>query len=333
MIREFLILAETLANNWTGTETVESDLSLLGLAIIQQVFNETATSAIDITDLSAYIHQMVSVAADALDFGETLASRMEFNPTVTEAVAISGLVAVLTNLQNTNLETLTLGDTAGFAWFDALTDTIALADTPAILWYCMNALTDSVELTEAALGLLQLNDTISDVIEYATTLALQQTISNTVEDTLNFGITIELDNELWECWVLNTNAFHASVYSGFSFNSYAVHNNTAYACKADGIFKLSGSQDDGSAFKAGIVLPDTYFGTTRRKKFRKAYFGLSGGVTPSLRVETDSGSKTYTITSSKANITRDMIGKQWTLKVQDFDDLDFIELVPIILAR
>ena len=72
---------------------------------------------------------------------------------------------------------------------------------------------------------------------------------------------------------------------------------------------------------------------TRKKRFRAAYFGLSGGVTPSLRVETDSGSKTYTIVNAEANITRDMYGKRWVLKVQDFDELDFVELVPIVLAR
>jgi hypothetical protein len=50
-------------------------------------------------------------------------------------------------------------------------------------------------------------------------------------------------------------------------------------------------------------------------------------------METDNGSETYTITNSKAIFSRNLKGKLWTVKIQDFDDLDFVELFPIILAR
>lgn len=332
-VNESLVLAETLHNNWTGTEAVESSLQMLGQLIIGEIFNETATSTIDITDATTFLHQMISAIFDTVDFGETLASQAEFNPLIVEAIAITGLVEVLTNLHNTNSETLTLADAAGVGWGKSVIDTIALADAPTILWYAMVVLTDSIDLTETVLNQFQFNDIVTDAIEFAASIALQQVLTSTVEETINFGIVIELDGELWETWVLNTNAFHASVYSGYNFNSYAVHNNTAYGCKTDGIYKLAGSTDDGNAFQPGIVLPESRFGTHHYKRFRVAYFGIAG-TSPAIKLVNEDGtSKTYTITKSKVTPTRGVKGRKWTVSIGDFDSLDFVELVPLILTR
>ena len=333
LIQDYLDVKEAIVSNWTGTETVETTLQLLGQLIIGEIFNETATSTVNVTDSVAYLHQMISAISDAIELGDTISSLAHWYPIVAESLAITGAVAVLTNFQNTNSETLNLSDTAGFGWADSLTDAFSITDTSTLLRFCVDVVTSNIELTETVLGLFQFDDTISDLIEFAATSVLNQVLTSEISETLNFEIVVELDDELWECWVLNTNAFHASVYSGYNFNSYAVYNNTAYGCKTDGIFELTGSEDDGAAFKAGVVLPETYFGINNKKRFRKAYFGLSGGTTPSLRVETDSGNKTYTISNNKARMTRDMYGRQWTLKIQDFDSVDFVELLPVILAR
>ena len=120
--------------------------------------------------------------------------------------------------------------------------------------------------------------------------------------------------------------------SGFNFNSFCVYNNTVYGAKDDGIYTLEGETDAGTAFHPGIVLPQTKFGIMNQKRFRKAYFGISGSG-PVIKVETESGSRTYKITASKAAMARDMRGVKWVLSLSDFDSLDFIELIPVILHR
>jgi hypothetical protein len=195
------------------------------------------------------------------------------------------------------------------------------------------ALTDSPAFTESVLSSLAYSNTIAETLEFTTTLAIQQMLGLTLEDSLEMGLSILLGDELWEAWVLNGNAFAPSVYSGFDFNSYATYNNSAYGCKDDGVYELTGTTDAGTAIKAGIVLPETYWGSMNKKRFRKAFFGLTGSGTPSIRLETDSGSETYMITDSRANISRSLYGRTWTLKLQSFDTLEFIELVPIVLTR
>ena len=333
VLSDWLGLQEEVSNNWFGFMEVESKLHLFGEAIAIQVFNETATSTLDLADTTTILHKMVMTIAESLALTDVVSPKMTYNPVILESLAITGAVSILKTIYESVTDNLTVADTTGITWLKSVSESLAVADTAAITYYAMEILTESLALTETALINLTFNDTISETLNAASTAAMKHIINETIEETLNLGVIVELDDELWECWVLNTNAFHASVYSGYSFNSYAVHNKTAYGCKSDGVYKLSGDDDDGTDFLSGIVLPETNFGTTRDKRFRKAYFGLSGGTTPALRVTTDTGSTTYTIESEQVNITRDMKGKKWVLKVQDFSDLSFIELVPIILAR
>ncbi|MBW2094205.1 MAG: DUF2341 domain-containing protein [Deltaproteobacteria bacterium] len=332
--RDVVKLLEALITNWTGTRAVQSDLrAFVGQAIIQEIFNETATSSIEATDTTSYLHQMISVAVEELGLSGLLASNVDYNPTLTETVAVAGAVSVLANYFQLNQDAVNVADVAGFGWDGVAIESLGLADSLILVALCLNILTDSIEITEEVLQEFHVESELSDVLEFAASLALNQIATSSIVDRLNLNIMVQFGDDLWECWVLNTNAFHASVYSGFNFNSYAVYNNEAFGCKPDGIYKLSGDTDNGAAFVPGIVLPSTYFGTDRRKRFRKAYFGLIGGTTPGLKVETDSGSKIYSIVDSKANMTRDMVGRKWVLKFQDFESVSFINLVPVILAR
>jgi hypothetical protein len=331
-ISEWLNVSGSLTNNWTGTENVTSTLGLFGQSMIAQIFNDEVTSTAAAVEVVTYLHQMISIANSTFAAADTSSSQVTFNPTVAESIAVSGLLSAIHTLNLSISESGAIVDTLGFAWMDTIAETFAIVDAPTIQWVAMHILTESIVATDTAVGLFNFTDTVTETLAVAAALTLQQTLQDSIEEILNFGITIRLDDEVWEAWVLNTNQFHPSVYSGFDFNSYAVYNNQAFGCREDGIYRLDGTTDNGTTINAGIVLPETDFGSMREKRFRKAYFGISG-TSPSIRMETDTANVTYTITSSKANIQRNQKGKDWTLKVSGYTDLDFIELVPIILTR
>jgi hypothetical protein len=333
ILNESLAVKETLTNNWTGTESITSTLSMFGNAMIAQVFSDEITSTMNAVEIISFLHNMNSVANSTMNAAETLSLGVEFNPTVIESLAVTGLLSVFKTINQSISESVEITESQSITWPKIIFDGANIADASTLQWIAMHVLTESLVATETAIGLFNFSDTVSETLNIAATLALQQILQESVEDILNFGITIKLDDELWECWVLNTNAFHVSVYSGFDFNSYAVYNNQAFGCREDGIYRLDGETDNGDTINAGIVLPETDFGTSRNKRFRKAYFGISGS-SPSIKLEDELyGSKVYTITDSKTTISRVQKGKKWTLKLQGFDDLDFIELVPIILTR
>jgi hypothetical protein len=332
-IEDVLTLQEAVVHTWSGTWLVESKLQIVGEAVLVQIFNETATSTLNLSDSTTLWHKMIVEVAESLNITEVLSTNMTYNPTIVESLAITAAVTILKTINENISESLVVTDSAGYGWIDDISESLGITDAATMRWLAIQVITESLELTEETLFNRNISASLTEVLELAATVAFKHIINVSVEDILHCGVVVELEGAVWECWVLNTNAFHASVYSGFSFNSYAVYNNVAYGCKSDGIYELSGDDDDGDEILSGIVLPETNFGTTHDKRFRKAYFGLSGGTTPSLRVETDTGSTTYTISSSKANIGRDMKGEKWVLKVQDFDSLDFIELCPVVLTR
>lgn len=332
-IKEYLDASESVSTIWHGTVTVEELLNVWGTVFICEVFNETASETLEITDTTSFVHQMFNTVAESLGVTEVLTPELTLNPLITEALGIAAAVTAIRTIYFSNAESIEATDSALWQWDQTVAESLETTESLSLAFYAILALTESIEVTESVLNTLQVDETLAEALEIVASLTSQFKFNLSIEEGLSIGLSVLLDNEVWQCWVLTSNAFHPSVYSGFEFNSYAVFSNTAYACKSDGIYELTGSTDGGTAIKAGIVLPETYFGIQNTKRFRKAFFGLTGGTTPSLRVETDSGETTYTITSSRANVGRDMYGKQWILKVQDFQELDFIELAPVILTR
>jgi len=333
MIEEVLSMQENVSSLWTGTETIEDMLEIWGKVLICSVFNETAAETLEVTDTSTFVHQMISTVAEALGITEVVTPAMTFNPVIVEALGVIAAVTAIRTMSFTNEEEIEVADVLSWQWQESVAESIEATDAPSLAFRAILALTENLELTETVLQTLMVDETLSDVLDIVASLTMQARLNVAVEDTLTIGLSVLLDGEVWECWVLSGNAFNPSVYSGFDFNSYATFGSSAWGAKDDGIYELTGDTDQGDAITPGIVLPATWFGTNRKKRFRKAYFGLVGGTTPAIRVETDSGSKTYTISDSKANLTRDMYGRQWVLKLQDFESLDFVTLWPVVLTR
>jgi hypothetical protein len=124
------------------------------------------------------------------------------------------------------------------------------------------------------------------------------------------------------------------MYSGFDFNSYAVFENRAFGANATGIYELTGTTDAGANISTGVIMSQTDFGSPNQKRFRRGYVGISG-TSPVMVLETEDGSReAYAIdTNGKFVASHDLKGKKWKLSVADFDELDCIKLIPVILTK
>jgi hypothetical protein len=157
---------------------------------------------------------------------------------------------------------------------------------------------------------------------------------NTITETLRMSVLVELAGEVYECYVLNTPKFMPSMYSGFDFNSYAVFENRAFGANATGIYELTGETDAGTNISTGVVMSETDFGMPNQKRFRRGYLGISG-TSPVMVLETEDGSReSYAIdTNGKFVASHDLKSKKWKLSVADFDELETIKLIPVILTK
>jgi hypothetical protein len=166
------------------------------------------------------------------------------------------------------------------------------------------------------------------------TVTSKGTLYDAVYDTLKMSVTVELAGEVYECYVLNTPRFHPSMYSGFNFNSYCVFENRAFGANGTGIYELTGTTDAGTSISTGAVLSRTDFGSRNYKRFRKGYLGISG-TSPVMVMECDDGSrKVYDISSEGMVVfSHDHKSREWKLSIADFDTLDVMKLIPVVLRK
>jgi hypothetical protein len=138
-------------------------------------------------------------------------------------------------------------------------------------------------------------------------------------------------------------------YQNFPFNSFALFNGKYYGASEDGIFELTGSDDNGTEIEAYVRAALNTLGTNRFKRMPSMYLGYTSSGTMVLKVVTvANGAKVedwYTLREKPADVMRDArikVGKglksvywAWELHNKDGADfaLDIVELMPLALDR
>jgi hypothetical protein len=312
LVNDWLALVDSQANNWNGREIVPDGLNLYDIAVGSQVYSDTIDEAIGIADTAVYA-LTVSIL-DHLGFAE-LASAMK---TMAETINES---AVLT-------------DSADRGFPLAVESLLSAVDVSSAASLFFNSIQESLAITDASTTVNNIGFTVADPIVFIETIASHGHLGNVVYDTLGLNVTVELNGEVWECYVLNTPKFMPSMYSGFNFNSYCVFENRAFGANDLGVYELAGTTDAGSEIHTGVVLSGTDFGIPNQKRFRKGYLGITGN-THVMVFETDNGKReAYNIDAQGMVVaSSDLKGKTWKLSIADFETLNSMKLIPIVLTK
>ena len=310
MIHDYVLAKEAITVNQSGTKTISESLML----------NDAAYPA---------LHLSIS---DTVALGDTSSVMLILE--VLEYLWFGELVTAVGILNKSVSDTIDAADSLQFGFSQAVSDVLGVVDVASVIGALLNSITESLVAADAVTPGLKMCIPVSESLSFADTVSSQGVLYNIIYDTLHLNVSVELDGETWECYVLNTPRFLPSVYSGFNFNSYCVFENRAYGCKSDGIYELTGDTDAGVAFHTGVQLSETRFGIPNQKRFMKAYVGVEG-TTPKMVMETEDGSKkVYSIDADgEVDASRAIKGKKWKLTVTDFDQLDFIKLYPVVLAK
>jgi hypothetical protein len=367
-VKDWITLKDTQIDNWSGVEAVSDSFYAIDIAKAIRVYDDSIADGMAITDaVKLFLELMITDILTCVDTGTSVwkgirsvdstfgisdaialkkvfddlvadgmaivdAVKLFFGLVITDALKATDSLQNIGNFRHSAEETITLADIVSRAFPKSISDSLAIADTSLIDFLTLLQVTDTFNIAETSTPGLTISQTIADVLEALDTATIQQLLQELIQDGLNIEVIIELDDELWQTWVLNTGAFHPSVYSGYDYNSFAVFNDTVYGCKSDGIYELAGDTDDGTAFKPGIILPSTQFGSSHNKRFRKGFLGVSGDNVV-VKAETENGWRTFRVTDTEVSITRDLKGRSWKFSVEGFDSLDSIDLIPVILSR
>ena len=310
LITDILTCVDIAKSSWSGAREVQSAFGLSDITSFKRLISDLVADGMVMSD--AVRLALALIVADTLAFADTVFDIGIFQRSIEDG--------------------LTIADAVRKFFPKSVSDSFAATDTTLFDFLAFLQIAESISLAETITRGLTVSQTIAEALELADTATLQQFLQELVSDGLHIEVIVEIDGEFWECWCLNTAAFLPSVYSGYDYNSFAEFNNTVYGCKAVGIYELAGDTDDGVAFHSGIVLPETTFGSAHKKRFRKAWFGVSG-ETLTMKMETESGSRTFSLSDMEMVITRDLKGRKWRIALQDFDSIDQVELIPVVLSR
>ncbi len=135
----------------------------------------------------------------------------------------------------------------------------------------------------------------------------------------------------FDTWVLTGNGFEPSLYSNFDFNSFAQFRGQYYGAKDDGIYLLSGPDDDGEEIHPGVRIGPTNLGTHNQKRLRTVSIGKqSNGA--KVRVQAGDREGVADVVRGHAFISRNLQGGVMTIDITDFDEVSHVEIIPLVLC-
>lgn len=138
---------------------------------------------------------------------------------------------------------------------------------------------------------------------------------------------------VFETYVLTGARGEPSIYSGFNFNSYARYRGQYFGAGEDGIYLLEGEDDAGEEIHTGVRIGPVNFGTDREKRLRLLRCG-GKSVGAQVKVSNGNGSAGYyDVEGGRAAVSRDIQGREITIEIADFETLDHLEIVPLVLHK
>jgi hypothetical protein len=98
----------------------------------------------------------------------------------------------------------------------------------------------------------------------------------------------------------------------------------------DGIYLLEGEDDAGAEIHPGVRIGPVNFGTDLEKRLRLVRCGgQSTGA--QVRVSSNRDAGFYDVENGRAAVSREIQGRELTIEIADFETLDHLEIVPLVL--
>ena len=158
----------------------------------------------------------------------------------------------------------------------------------------------------------------------------QGIFSSVIEEGFAFLIVSTLSGEPYIILSLDTEALLPTMHSYPFFNSLAEIDGDLFGANADGIYRFSGDTDDGAVIHTGAIWNKTSFGIQNNKRFRTAI--VDGDIDDIvMQATTSSGSALNVRKGNRIPVGRNLYGRDWEIKLADFERLEAFELIPVIL--
>lgn len=190
-------------------------------------------------------------------------------------------------------------------------------------------ISETLTTTGAITGIRQFAADMEELMVHAASLSGALQLSANISEVVTVLTDIEREGSQI-VWVVNTESGANWTYRGWNFSSFGEWNGKYFGAGNDGLFELTGDNDDGAPIAASILTGKSDFGTVQQKRMAYVYIGAAADGGLQLTVHTDGGAEnTYDIpaqdllSNSRTAIGKGLRSKYWQLEVTNPDGVDF----------
>jgi hypothetical protein len=189
----------------------------------------------------------------------------------------------------------------------------------------------------------------TEAVSFDDTPTINQILNLLLTEGAVFTTGFTFAGETYRGVVMNVRNKAVTEYDSYDFNSMGYWGGSAYGTKADGIYRLEGSNDAGVDIDAHVLTAITNFGNSVSSRVERAYLGIrnDGSLTLKVIARQDDDTKVahlYDMTEVGSTLRRERVklGKGVRAAYFQFElsntaggdfELDEMVLVPIALAR
>lgn len=182
--------------------------------------------------------------------------------------------------------------------------------------------------------------------------SLRATLSEGLASGMLFGPnagTSDPDNnpedDVWDCWVINTETRDTTTYNNFFFTSMAEVDGKVYTTDGATIYMLGGDTDAGTIIPAEIELPISDFNDSHLKNVNRVYLGMWADGKMALKTITEGNvERWYELEARRDGIheyrvplPKGVKSRYWSFQIGNVMGGDFslesVTILPVVLSR
>jgi len=186
------------------------------------------------------------------------------------------------------------------------------------------------------------DDTFSFLGSYL--IDLSELLGATSSFLSNIGVQPGTITENTTTWVFNVDNGGTTQYDNYGFNSFAKRGTEYLAAAPDGIYTLSGDDDEGTDISAEISLALSRYATPQAKYFPTIYLGVTSTGKMILKANVDgtdwlfeANNTTATMANQRVDLGKGLRGSHWHFTILNQNGVDFdlesVEFLPLVSSR
>lgn len=344
-------------NPFFGTAAMEARVTALlqtGVRFEEIISGPLETSvatgdSIEFADVLRIIYRElieISVALGVTDVVDYRAMAL-----MVDRLLLSGIVTTALEAHKLIVDALVLGDLVYNSWRDLLEDGLVLSEAHADELTAMHVMVDEALFGAVGSEVATLQVLIPDGVEFNAEQDSFAEMASQLRDNLAFVLRLSVDNFQYTAWTVNAATSAHARYTNYPFNGFMKIGSKYYGTSEQGLFRLEGADDDGTAIASKIRAGMSKLNNGNMKTIQSMYLGYKadGDLLVKVIIADDHNSQReahiYKLVErgggsqreGRVPVGRGLQSVYWDYEIHNADGADFeldtVEILPLIHER